>query len=151
MKKKRVKRKDNSQLKEDDLLNKAMKIIDKPADEFQIFGDFVACELRNLQNRENQQRLKRMIQRAILEVAEQDTSRPSSTASYYSSFVSSPTDQGMNNLKKCHVMSYYLPSYMYFLDPQRAPHNTQVLYEQSYTLVSETDTSTNDMNLLQIL
>jgi hypothetical protein len=46
--------------------------MDPPADEFQVFGDFVACELRNIRTRKNQNHLKRMIQRAILQISELD-------------------------------------------------------------------------------
>ncbi|XP_023952072.1 uncharacterized protein LOC112055987 [Bicyclus anynana] len=41
-------------------------------DECQIFGDFVASELRLLRNLDNRSRLKRIIQKAILQVAEED-------------------------------------------------------------------------------
>ncbi|KAJ8918002.1 hypothetical protein NQ315_011455 [Exocentrus adspersus] len=44
----------------------------KSTDDFQVFGDFVACELRNLRSKENQKKLKRAIQRAILDISELD-------------------------------------------------------------------------------
>ncbi|XP_068917429.1 uncharacterized protein [Tenebrio molitor] len=57
--------------KQDDFVKKPIKM-DPPADEFQVFGDFVACELRNIRSRKNQNHLKRMIQRAILQISELD-------------------------------------------------------------------------------
>lgn len=54
------------------LLRNPLQVGDKITDEFQVFGDFVASELRNLRSRENQNRLKRMIQRSILEISEID-------------------------------------------------------------------------------
>lgn len=46
------------------MLRKAMRIIDKPTDEFQIFGDFIASEIRNLLTREQLQ-LKHIMQKAL--------------------------------------------------------------------------------------
>lgn len=40
------------------------------SDEFNIFGQFVANELRSLNEPQNRKKLKRMIQRAILEVSD---------------------------------------------------------------------------------
>ncbi|CAB3234550.1 unnamed protein product [Arctia plantaginis] len=42
------------------------------ADECQIFGDFVASELRTLRSNESRKKLKRMIQKAILQVGEEE-------------------------------------------------------------------------------
>ncbi|CAG5012248.1 unnamed protein product [Parnassius apollo] len=42
------------------------------ADECQIFGDFVASELRTLRSDESRKKLKRMIQKAILQVGEEE-------------------------------------------------------------------------------
>ncbi|XP_022819743.1 uncharacterized protein LOC111351810 [Spodoptera litura] len=42
------------------------------ADECQIFGDFVASELRTLRSHESRKRLKRMIQKAILQIGEEE-------------------------------------------------------------------------------
>ncbi|CAG4908569.1 unnamed protein product [Colias eurytheme] len=41
-------------------------------DECQIFGDFVASELRTLRSAENRKRLKRIIQKAILQIGEEE-------------------------------------------------------------------------------
>ncbi|XP_052750657.1 uncharacterized protein LOC113517415 isoform X2 [Galleria mellonella] len=42
------------------------------ADECQIFGDFVASELRTLRSDESRKKLKRMIQKAILQIGEEE-------------------------------------------------------------------------------
>ncbi|KAI5638553.1 hypothetical protein NE865_08870 [Phthorimaea operculella] len=42
------------------------------ADECQIFGDFVASELRTLRSDESRKKLKRMIQKAILKIGEEE-------------------------------------------------------------------------------
>ncbi|GBP06541.1 hypothetical protein EVAR_69646_1 [Eumeta japonica] len=42
------------------------------ADECQIFGDFVASELRMLRSDESRKKLKRLVQKAILEIGEED-------------------------------------------------------------------------------
>ncbi|XP_026742744.1 uncharacterized protein LOC113504574 [Trichoplusia ni] len=42
------------------------------ADECQIFGDFVASELRTLRSLESRKKLKRMIQRAILQIEDEE-------------------------------------------------------------------------------
>lgn len=58
--------------------------MNKPADEFQTFGDFVAAELRYLKSRESQRQLKLTIQRAIIHYCEIDgteTRNYSSTSS----------------------------------------------------------------------
>lgn len=84
----------------DFLLTKAADAINKPTDDFQIFADYVACELRNLRSAENQRLLKLAIQRSIIHYSEIDGnasatpqsyssfSRPQSAASYISEFTS---------------------------------------------------------------
>ncbi|XP_059050092.1 uncharacterized protein LOC131845087 [Achroia grisella] len=46
------------------------------ADECQIFGDFVASELRILRSDESRKRLKRIIQKAILQIGEEEDTGP---------------------------------------------------------------------------
>lgn len=58
---------------EDLLIKKASAVLDKPADDHQVFGDFVASELRLLKSDQNRLLLRRKIQRAILEVSEIDS------------------------------------------------------------------------------
>lgn len=55
-----------------DLLRKAVHIMENPADELNIFGDFVADALRNVKSREYQRQLKLTIQRAIIQFSEID-------------------------------------------------------------------------------
>lgn len=44
----------------------------QPTDEFQTFGDFVANELRGIKSNHLQNKLKRLIQKDILNVTEED-------------------------------------------------------------------------------
>ncbi|EFA00959.2 uncharacterized protein LOC103314973 [Tribolium castaneum] len=97
--------------------HKSTRLSNSPIDDFQIFGDFVVSELKNLRSRENQNELKRMILRAISHISEVDDrnassselhlesnasescnypSRPSSSSSYHSKF--SPDEQGVQSL-----------------------------------------------------
>ncbi|KAI4458835.1 hypothetical protein MML48_7g00011611 [Holotrichia oblita] len=69
---KNKKRKHNSEKQEDYDLQKVMKILERPADDYQIFGDFVAAELRRLKSPEKERLLKQKIQRAILDVSESE-------------------------------------------------------------------------------
>lgn len=111
----------------DNLLKKAADLLNTPADEFQIFGDFVANELRNLNSRDYQRQLKLQIQRAIITFSELNfnspstrensasstrvhsssstsanssycSSRPQSTASYYSIFGMNENEEGMQGM-----------------------------------------------------
>lgn len=70
---KRQKNKSNSEKDEHDAaLENALQIMQKPCDEYQIFGDFVASELRGLRKAASKRKLKRLIQQAILEVTDED-------------------------------------------------------------------------------
>ncbi|CAH1397063.1 unnamed protein product [Nezara viridula] len=51
---------------------KSFFVINGMLDDFQVFGEFVARELRNLRSDFNRRRLKRMIQKVIIEVSESD-------------------------------------------------------------------------------
>lgn len=94
--------------------HKCRKLSNPPIDDFQIFGDLVVSELRNLRSRENQNALKRMILRAISHISEVDDrnatrsahldesnvselcnypSRSSSVSSFHSKF--SPEEPGI--------------------------------------------------------
>ena len=70
------KRKPTNDDANDSLLKKACSIMVKDDDEFDVFGNFVASELRCLKQDVNRRRLKRIIQRAILDVAEDDEAMP---------------------------------------------------------------------------
>ena len=56
-------------------------------DEYDVFGCFVASESRSLKQDSNRRRLKRIIQRAILDVAEDDETRPTDTPNNDRSYV----------------------------------------------------------------
>jgi hypothetical protein len=70
----------------------------QPNDDAQIFGDYVASELRQLRNQANGRTLKRLINEAIMRVSDLDDSEfqpqsfhiPSPSTSHYSSGVVSP-------------------------------------------------------------
>ncbi|XP_030378065.1 uncharacterized protein LOC115626749 [Scaptodrosophila lebanonensis] len=67
-------KRDEIEFKDEDLIiKKASALLDKPADDHQVFGDFVASELRLLKSHQNRLLLRRKIQRAILEVSEIDS------------------------------------------------------------------------------
>lgn len=67
--KKKIKRETVEQLKTM-LLAKATKVMDLPIDNIQILGDYVASELQSLGSEQLQRKLKRLIQKAILEISE---------------------------------------------------------------------------------
>ena len=50
---------------DNDAMKKAMAELNRPSDEFEIFGEYVASELRSLQYDHNKRKLKRIIQKAI--------------------------------------------------------------------------------------
>lgn len=73
-------KKTNSEKDEHDVvLENALQIMQKPSDEYQIFGDFVASELRGLRKAGSKRKLKRLIQQAILKVTDEDDEANSDT------------------------------------------------------------------------
>lgn len=83
---------------EDALIKKASALIDKPADEHQVFGEFVASELRLLKSHQNILLLRRKIQRAILEVSEMENEGTISCSTSASNLVYSSTNSPVLNL-----------------------------------------------------
>lgn len=63
-----------SKINEDDeeLFKEAMSVLRAPSDEFDVFGHFVAVELRQIRSEERRRRLKRTIQRAIIAMGEEE-------------------------------------------------------------------------------
>ncbi|KAL1516657.1 hypothetical protein ABEB36_000540 [Hypothenemus hampei] len=61
------------------IFKKTSNLLNKRSDQFQIFGDFVASELRNLKSWDYQRQLKLTIQRAIVQYSELDLSSPSTS------------------------------------------------------------------------
>lgn len=51
---------------------KTRKMIVIPSDEYQIFGEYVASEIRNLKLRKNKNKLKRQIQKLIINMSALD-------------------------------------------------------------------------------
>ena len=62
-----------------ELIKIATEVMQKPIDEFQIFGDFIASEFRSIRSKEFQRQLKLTIQRAIIHFAEIDGTRTNSS------------------------------------------------------------------------
>lgn len=49
-----------------------MSVLRAPSDEFDVFRNYVAMELRQLRSEERRRRLKRIIQRAIIDMGEEE-------------------------------------------------------------------------------
>jgi hypothetical protein len=60
-------------------VQKALNLIQQPNDQEQIFGDYVASELRELKNPENRRKLKRLINHAIMQISDIDASEVNPT------------------------------------------------------------------------
>lgn len=58
--------------KDQQMLDEAVAVLRAPKDEFDVFGEFVAMELRQISSNEKRRRLKLKIQRAILEIGEEE-------------------------------------------------------------------------------
>lgn len=69
---------------ENEAIEKAMTELYQQSDEYDIFGEYVASELRSLQSDYNRRKLKRIIQKAILDMSEIDDNERSSTHSTHS-------------------------------------------------------------------
>lgn len=72
--------------REQDTRKQVTHVMNKPSDDYSIFGEFVASELRQLHSEEKRRKLKRIIQMAIIEVGQEEEweicppqSTPSST------------------------------------------------------------------------
>lgn len=93
----RKKRKENNDAVAQEI-EKAVHVLNQPNDDAQIFGDYVASELRQLRNQANRRTLKRLINEAIMRVSDLDASEfqpqsfhiPCPSTSHYSSDVVSP-------------------------------------------------------------
>jgi len=66
------KRSADSEPTTEEVLLKAVKVLTDPEDEFQVFGRYIASELRGLYSNQSRRQLKRAIQRAVLEAYEMD-------------------------------------------------------------------------------
>ncbi|KAG7163452.1 putative Alcohol dehydrogenase transcription factor Myb/SANT-like-containing protein 22 [Homarus americanus] len=68
-------------LEEQAALKKAIDVLNKPQDDYSVFGDYVASELRQLRSDENRKILKRTIMKAIIEMGEKEDLEYSSSTS----------------------------------------------------------------------
>ncbi|CAH2010197.1 unnamed protein product [Acanthoscelides obtectus] len=71
-KKLKTKAKEKTDEEGDAMLEKAKNILNTPTDEYTVFGEYVASELRQLRSDERKRRLKRIIQKAIVAMSEED-------------------------------------------------------------------------------
>ncbi|KAJ8977060.1 hypothetical protein NQ317_017222 [Molorchus minor] len=149
----------------DNAMEKAMAVLNRPSDEFDIFGEYVASELRSLQHDHNRRKLKRMIQKAILDMSEiDDNARSSSVQSTYSqaSVYSNDSQTSIHSVYspppavqpiQSAPQTSYLPPishsscvnssstpYYQELEPRSTPHSIQGLSLKSYIQGFETDT-----------
>ncbi|KAG7162443.1 putative Alcohol dehydrogenase transcription factor Myb/SANT-like-containing protein 33, partial [Homarus americanus] len=74
------KKKKNEHLEEQAALKKAIDVLNKPQDDYSVFGDYVASELRQLRSDENRKILKRTIMKAVIEMGEKKDLEYSSTS-----------------------------------------------------------------------
>ncbi|KAG7173976.1 putative helix-turn-helix HTH_28 domain containing protein 6 [Homarus americanus] len=74
------KKKKVEHLEEQTALKKAIDVLNKPQDDYSVFGDNVASELRQLRSDENRKILKRTIMKAIIEMGEKEDLEYSSTS-----------------------------------------------------------------------
>lgn len=58
-------------MQKENLLKNAMKVLSEPSDSCQIFGDYVADQMRSMIEKKRK-KLKLIIQKAIIELEEQD-------------------------------------------------------------------------------
>ncbi|KAG7163789.1 hypothetical protein Hamer_G023206 [Homarus americanus] len=68
------KKKKVEHLEEQTALKKAIDVLNKPQDDYSVFGDYVASELRQLRSDENRKILKRTTMKAIIEREKRKTS-----------------------------------------------------------------------------
>lgn len=66
----RIKKVDPKELQKEALMKNAMKILGTPGDSYQIFGDYIADQLRTMAEKK-QKRLKLLIQKAVILVEEE--------------------------------------------------------------------------------
>lgn len=59
---------------DEELLKEAMSVLRAKTDDCDVFGQFVAVELRQIRSEERRRRLKRIIQRAIMDIGEEEDS-----------------------------------------------------------------------------
>lgn len=75
------KKKKAAEMEEEAALKTAIDVLKKPQDDYSVFGDYVASELRQLRSDENRKKLKRTITKAIIEMGEMEDQQYSSSSS----------------------------------------------------------------------
>lgn len=97
-----------------DLLGKAYSVLSEKEDDIDVFGKFVASELRGLQTDHSRKKAKRQIQRILLDIAEEDDAKLSTTHHLIpvssSSFSSPNSNSGYST-----ISTYNNPNYNYIL------------------------------------
>lgn len=122
---------------DNDAMEKAMAELNKPSDEFDIFGEYVASELRSLQFDHNKRKLKRIIQKAILDMSEIDDNERSSSALSTHSHTSSVYSK---DSEEC-LSSVYSPPPA--IQPIQSHLQTSSLLSIAQSSVSDTSNDTN--------
>ena len=67
-----------------DILRRCTKILSESNDDDQVFGDYVASVLRNFTNIESKKKLRKIVQRAIVDIQDEEDASTSSTTSFSS-------------------------------------------------------------------
>lgn len=97
-----------------DLLGKAYSVLSEKEDDIDVFGKFVASEIRGLQTDHLRKKAKRQIQRFLLDIAEEDDAKLSTTHHLIpvpsSSFSSASSNSGYST-----ISTYNNPDYNYIV------------------------------------
>lgn len=68
----RKKKRNNDSHDSDEVMQKALHVLNEQEDQYDVFGKYIATELKNLQSEYLRKKLKRKIQLAILEISEEE-------------------------------------------------------------------------------
>ncbi|XP_050294292.1 uncharacterized protein LOC126734639 [Anthonomus grandis grandis] len=109
---------------EDAMLANAVKVMNRPSDNWQILGDYVASELRSLCSEQRQLRLKKMIQRDILTISELADSGHSTPASIP---LLSPTYDSSASSSTQYTVQPYTDKTIYTASTIAAQHSGTIL------------------------
>ncbi|CAH1971783.1 unnamed protein product [Acanthoscelides obtectus] len=117
-KKLKTKAKEKTNEEDDAMLEKAKNILNTPTDEYTVFGEYVASELRQLRSDERKRRLKRIIQKAIVAMSEEDevefsgsrTLTPLMSPTYSHSSTYPSTSNTVESFEEAPIKYNYKPS-----------------------------------------
>lgn len=59
-------------------IKKAVDLLNQPADDEQIYGDYIASEMRQIKNPANKRKLRRLINEAVMRIADMDAAEQES-------------------------------------------------------------------------